>query len=328
MQIVGDGALCKLTIHSSHINNMKYHTLLLSLMCAVPSVQTVTASDISADGDSALYRFVELVAPEQISLPVVINENGGVNAHPAVIGALAIGHRNKLVEFKGKNYFFSHIGGLGGGSGSRSVIAEPLEYNDDGTIRPIHASAAGISTLYSALDNKHNPILPGFHADPEIIYSNKTGKYYIYSTTDGTPGWGGHYFRVYSSHNLADWTDEGIMLDVKGQQVPWAVGNAWAPAIIERKEDDAERSIGRTVSHMIVGRAGIVNRPHEVIDAIAEEHIRSLTEFMLSILLLWTSRLSAAASRLMSTYSMTRLRENITFIGATVIWPALSLTMI
>ncbi|RLT77367.1 1,4-beta-xylanase [bacterium J10(2018)] len=130
------------------------------------------------------------------------------------------------------------MGGLGGGSGSRSVIAEPLEYNDDGTIRPIHASAAGISTLYSALDNKHNPILPGFHADPEIIYSNKTGKYYIYSTTDGTPGWGGHYFRVYSSHNLADWTDEGIMLDVKGQQVPWAVGNAWAPAIIERKEDD------------------------------------------------------------------------------------------
>jgi abortive infection bacteriophage resistance protein len=37
-----------------------------------------------------------------------------------------------------------------------------------------------------------NPILPGFHADPEILYSNKTGKYYIYSTTDGKPGWGGY----------------------------------------------------------------------------------------------------------------------------------------
>lgn len=39
-----------------------------------------------------------------------------------------------------------------------------------------------------------NPVLPGFHADPEILYSNKTKKYYIYSTTDGQPGWGGWYF--------------------------------------------------------------------------------------------------------------------------------------
>jgi Glycosyl hydrolases family 43. len=38
-----------------------------------------------------------------------------------------------------------------------------------------------------------NPVLPGFHADPEILYSNKTKKYYIYSTTDGQPGWGGWY---------------------------------------------------------------------------------------------------------------------------------------
>lgn len=36
----------------------------------------------------------------------------------------------------------------------------------------------------------NNPVLPGFHADPEIVYSNLTGKYYIYSTTDGQPGWG------------------------------------------------------------------------------------------------------------------------------------------
>ena len=45
------------------------------------------------------------------------------------------------------------------------------------------------SNLYSG-----NPILAGFHADPEVLYSEKTGKYYIYSTTDGTPGWGGWYF--------------------------------------------------------------------------------------------------------------------------------------
>ncbi|THG54278.1 family 43 glycosylhydrolase [Muribaculum caecicola] len=83
-----------------------------------------------------------------------------------------------------------------------------------------------------------NPVLPGFHADPEILYSQNTGKYYIYSTTDGTPGWGGHYFHVFSSDNLCGWKDEGIMLDLKGDQVKWASGNAWAPAIIERKEAD------------------------------------------------------------------------------------------
>jgi beta-xylosidase len=67
-----------------------------------------------------------------------------------------------------------------------------------------------------------------------VLYSTKTKKYYIYSTTDGTPGWGGHDFSVFSSTNLIDWKDEGKMLDVKGDQVRWATGNAWAPAIIEK----------------------------------------------------------------------------------------------
>lgn len=84
----------------------------------------------------------------------------------------------------------------------------------------------------------HNPVLPGFHADPEILYSENTGKYYIYSTTDGTPGWGGWYFTVFSSPDLESWTDEGVMLDLKSDQVPWATGNAWAPAIIERRIGD------------------------------------------------------------------------------------------
>lgn len=84
-----------------------------------------------------------------------------------------------------------------------------------------------------------NPVLPGLHADPEVIYSNQTGKYYIYSTTDGTPGWGGYYFTVFSSPDMKTWKDEGIMLDLKSDQVPWANGNAWAPAIIERKEGDS-----------------------------------------------------------------------------------------
>ena len=81
----------------------------------------------------------------------------------------------------------------------------------------------------------NNPVLPGFHADPEILYSNKTKKYYIYSTTDGQPGWGGWYFAVFSSSDLKTWKDEGTMLDLKSGQVPWANGNAWAPCIEEKR---------------------------------------------------------------------------------------------
>lgn len=79
-----------------------------------------------------------------------------------------------------------------------------------------------------------NPILPEFHADPEIIFSNLTNRFYIYSTTDGVPGWGGYYFTAFSSADLIDWRHEGIVLDLATNQVPWATGNAWAPAIIEK----------------------------------------------------------------------------------------------
>ena len=89
------------------------------------------------------------------------------------------------------------------------------------------------------ISNISNPILPEFHADPEIIYSNLTHRYYIYSTTDGFPGWGGQYYTCYSSDNLTDWKYEGVPLDVSGKQVSWADGNLWAPAIEEKYIDGA-----------------------------------------------------------------------------------------
>lgn len=82
-----------------------------------------------------------------------------------------------------------------------------------------------------------NPILPEFHADPEVLYSNQTGKFYIYSTTDGAAGWGGYYFTVFSSSDLVDWKHEGIMLNLN-TDVSWASGNAWAPCIEEVKQKD------------------------------------------------------------------------------------------
>ena len=82
----------------------------------------------------------------------------------------------------------------------------------------------------------NNPVLTGYYADPDIIYSNKTKKYYIYPTSDGFDGWGGYYFKTFSSDNLKDWKDEGVILDLK-KDVSWANRNAWAPCIEEKKVD-------------------------------------------------------------------------------------------
>ncbi|WP_235934538.1 family 43 glycosylhydrolase [Sunxiuqinia indica] len=80
----------------------------------------------------------------------------------------------------------------------------------------------------------HNPVLEGYYADPEILYAEKTGKYYIYPTTDGFDSWSGYYFKVFSSDNLVDWTDEGTILDLH-KDVIWTDRNAWAPCIVEKK---------------------------------------------------------------------------------------------
>lgn len=105
-----------------------------------------------------------------------------------------------------------------------------------GTIIPI--TQAEKERLIAHYGNHRNPILPDFHADPEILYSNKTKRYYIYSTNCGQPGWSGYTFNVFSSADLINWTDEGIVLDVKSDQVKWACGSAWAPAAIEVKQRD------------------------------------------------------------------------------------------
>lgn len=80
-----------------------------------------------------------------------------------------------------------------------------------------------------------NPVLPDFYADPNVAVFGNT--YYIYATTDGTPGWGGNQFYVWSSPDLVKWTRSStpfLTLNGTNGNVPWAVGNAWAPTIIER----------------------------------------------------------------------------------------------
>lgn len=83
----------------------------------------------------------------------------------------------------------------------------------------------------------NNPALEGYYADPEIIYSHKTKKYYLYPTSDGFDGWSGTYFKTFSSEDLIHWKDEGIILDLL-KDVTWANRNAWAPCCIEKKVGD------------------------------------------------------------------------------------------
>ena len=115
-----------------------------------------------------------------------------------------------------------------------------------GAFTPRHGSVIPITAeekerLLNAFPTKSghigNPVISGFYADPEILYSKKTGLFYLYPTTDGTPGWGGHEFYVFSSPDLVNWKKENLILDLATDDVPWATGNAWAPSIEEKYEN-------------------------------------------------------------------------------------------
>jgi GH43 family beta-xylosidase len=73
-----------------------------------------------------------------------------------------------------------------------------------------------------------NPVIPGLFADPHI--ANFGGRYYLYPTTDGYASWSGTYYKAFSSTDLVNWTDHGVILD-HGPDVSWADNSAWAPAV-------------------------------------------------------------------------------------------------
>lgn len=76
----------------------------------------------------------------------------------------------------------------------------------------------------------NNPIIPKtVAADPEILYSRKTGRFYIYPTS------GDNIFKVFSSNDLVHWKDDGVVLALK--DIKWERKYPWAPSIIEAKID-------------------------------------------------------------------------------------------
>ncbi|PPF56469.1 beta-xylosidase [Clavibacter michiganensis] len=73
--------------------------------------------------------------------------------------------------------------------------------------------------------------LPGLYADPAlVVYGDR---YWLYPTTDGSEGWAATSFSVFSSHDLVEWQDHGLVLSLP-DDVRWATDRAWAPAAAER----------------------------------------------------------------------------------------------
>lgn len=103
----------------------------------------------------------------------------------------------------------------GGNGGTRD--AEP-----DAAIAPM-AEGGSVAT-----GNIHNPILPGFNADPQIALFN--GTFYIYPTTDGIANGASTSFSVFSSSDLATWHNDGVILNLL-TDVTWAKTEAWSPGI-------------------------------------------------------------------------------------------------
>jgi GH43 family beta-xylosidase len=110
-------------------------------------------------------------------------------------------------------------------AGSTVTGAEAGDWTNSRTITVKSASGATRTWTVSVRVMK-SPLLPAKYADPNIVRYGDT--YYIYGTSDGTPGWASTKFTVWSSTDLVNWTEHPTILDLA--DVSWAHTNAWAPA--------------------------------------------------------------------------------------------------
>ncbi|MFC4069787.1 family 43 glycosylhydrolase [Actinoplanes subglobosus] len=115
-------------------------------------------------------------------------------------------------------------------AGSSISPAAPQDFTSPVTYEVTDSKGTKRSWVVSALVMK-SPILPGLNADPNISVFGDT--FWIHATTDGFAGWSGTQFHAWSSKDLVNWTDHGVILDL-GPDVSWADNSAWAPTIAQR----------------------------------------------------------------------------------------------
>jgi arabinoxylan arabinofuranohydrolase len=122
---------------------------------------------------------------------------------------------------------FLSLPGVTISSKAQNFLKGPVDYT-------VTINGRGTQRYLVSAKETGNPVLNGFYADPDIIFAEKTGQFYLYPTSDGFTGWSGTYFKAFSSPDLVQWKDEGLILDLQ-KDVAWAKRNAWAPCIIEKK---------------------------------------------------------------------------------------------
>ncbi|NGO72123.1 family 43 glycosylhydrolase [Streptomyces sp. SB3404] len=145
---------------------------------------------------------------------------GGELGGPSVVRLPDGGYRIYLYGHRTGQYFYSDSDDLEHWSGKRELPGLSGSVRQGTVIRETATERPGDT----------NPALPGYHADPDILYAD--GRYWMYPTEDGHPGWSGTRFPVFSSPDLVDWRNEGTALDLA--DVSWCDANAWAPGIVEK----------------------------------------------------------------------------------------------
>lgn len=165
-------------------------------------------------------------------------------------------------------------------------VLDPNEY-DMGNNKKSHGSIltltqAEYDSMIDHYSTSNNPILRGLYADPDIAQFGDT--YYIYPTTDGFSSWSGTKFHVFSSKDLSNWKDEGVILDVVTDDVPWAIGSAWAPTIATKdghyyfyfcaKRADGQSCIGVAVSEHPTGPFVAMQEPLIIPELMKSEQIQ------------------------------------------------------
>lgn len=129
---------------------------------------------------------------------------------------------------------------------------------------------------------RKNPIADGVYADPDLYYED--GMYYLYPTTDGFTDWSGTEFYVFTSLDGQHFERGERILDVASEQVPWAVGSAWAPCITKKgekyffyfcaKDRNGASCIGAAVSESPRGPFRAMEEPLLTMDMMRRNGIR------------------------------------------------------
>lgn len=170
--------------------------------------------------------------------------------------------------------------------GHQDFVKMETEKYDFGSNLKRHGSVLPITgEEYERLQKYYqqsNPVIEGLWADPDLV---KFGEdYYIYPTTDGFKGWGGTAFSVFKSKSLQHFEHQNVIVDLTTDQVPWAIGNAWAPCIAEKngryyyyfcgKREDGHSCIGVAVSDSPTGPFISSDRPLLPAELIEEKGLK------------------------------------------------------